>query len=65
MTSQDFHLHLVSDATGETVQAVARMFGQFEEAALIEHIWTLVRNERQIDEVTRLLKNPGFVLLLW
>ena len=64
MTSQDFHLHLVSDATGETVQSVARAcLVQFEEAAPIEHIWTLVRNERQIDEVIHAIEaNPGFVL---
>ncbi len=64
MTSQDFHLHLVSDATGETVQSVARAcLVQFEEAAPIEHIWTLVRNERQIDEVIQAIElNPGFVL---
>ena len=62
--SQDFHLHLVSDATGETVQSVARAcLVQFEEAAPIEHIWTLVRNERQIDEVIHAIEaNPGFVL---
>tara|TARA_B100000214_G_C23933218_1_gene611852 strand:- start:18 stop:854 length:837 start_codon:yes stop_codon:yes gene_type:complete len=64
VTSQDFHLHLVSDATGETVQSVARAcLVQFEEAAPIEHIWTLVRNERQIDEVIQAIElNPGFVL---
>ncbi len=64
MTSQDFHLHLVSDATGETVQSVARAcLVQFEEAAPTEHIWTLVRNERQIDEVIQAIEaNPGFVL---
>ncbi|MBN07548.1 MAG: phosphoenolpyruvate synthase regulatory protein [Rhodospirillaceae bacterium] len=64
MTSQDFHLHLVSDATGETVQSVARAcLVQFEEAAPIEHIWTLVRNERQIEEVIQAIEtNPGFVL---
>ena len=64
MTSQDFHLHLVSDATGETVQSVARAcLVQFEEAEPIEHIWTLVRNERQIDEVIQAIEtNPGFVL---
>ena len=64
MTSQDFHLHLVSDATGETVQSVARAcLVQFEGAAPIEHIWTLVRNERQIDEVIKAIEtDPGFVL---
>lgn len=64
MPTQNFHLHLISDATGETVQSVARAcLVQFEEAAPIEHIWTLVRNERQIDEVIRAVEeNPGFVL---
>ena len=62
--SQDFHLHLVSDATGETVQSVARAcLVQFEEAKPVEHIWTLVRNERQMDEVIQAIEaNPGFVL---
>ena len=46
------HLHLVSDATGETVQSVARAcLAQFDVVNLREHIWTLVRNENQIDEV--------------
>ena len=64
MTTKDFHLHLVSDATGETVQSVARAcLVQFEESAPIEHIWTLVRNERQIEEVILAIEeNPGFVL---
>ena len=64
MTKQEFHLHLVSDATGETVLSVARAcLVQFEEASPVEHIWTLVRNERQIDEVIQAIEeNPGFVL---
>ena len=64
MTNRNFHLHLVSDATGETVQSVARAcLVQFEEATPTEHIWTLVRNERQIDEVIHAIEaNPGFVL---
>ena len=43
---EKFHLHLISDATGETVQAVGRAcLAQFEGATPTEHIWTLVRNE--------------------
>jgi len=58
------HLHLVSDATGETVQSVARAcLIQFDDVELSEHIWTLVRNERQLDEVIRGVEaHPGFVL---
>jgi len=61
---KDFHLHLVSDATGETVQSVARAcLVQFEDSEPVEHIWTLVRNERQIEEVIQAIEeNPGFVL---
>ena len=57
-------MHLVSDATGETVQSVARAcLVQFEEATPHEHLWTLVRNERQMNEVIRgIEENPGFVL---
>ncbi len=60
----EFHLHLVSDATGETVQSVARAcLVQFEDAEPVEHIWTLVRNGRQMDEVVHAIEeNPGFVL---
>ena len=60
----EFHLHLVSDATGETVQSVARAcLVQFEDAEPVEHIWTLVRNGRQMDEVIHAIEeNPGFVL---
>lgn len=59
-----FHLHLVSDATGETVQSVARAcLVQFEGAQPVEHIWTLVRNERQLQEViSGIEQNLGFVL---
>ena len=61
---EEFHLHLVSDATGETVQTVARAcLVQFEGAQPTQHIWTLVRNDRQIEEVIRgIEKNLGFVL---
>ena len=61
---EKFHLHLISDATGETVQAVGRAcLAQFEGAKPTEHIWTLVRNERQIEEVIKgIEQNPGFAL---
>jgi hypothetical protein len=59
-----FHLHLVSDATGETVQSVARAcLVQFAEAEPQEHMWPLVRSPRQLDEVIDGIQtNPGFVL---
>ncbi len=58
------HLHLVSDATGETIHSVARAcMAQFEGVEPIEHNWTLMRTKGQIkkllDEVE---KYPGVVM---
>ncbi len=60
-----FHLHLVSDATGETNNAVARAcFVQFEDVEPIEHNWSMVRTERQLDKVIAGIKaNPGVVMM--
>jgi [pyruvate, water dikinase]-phosphate phosphotransferase / [pyruvate, water dikinase] kinase len=59
-----FHLHLVSDATGDTVHAVARAcLVQFEGVEAVEHIWSLVRSKSQIDRVVAAVAaNPGVVL---
>ncbi|MBC8445239.1 MAG: kinase/pyrophosphorylase [Rhodospirillaceae bacterium] len=64
MVSKHFHLHLVSDATGETVNLVARAsLVQFENIDHTEHVWNMVRNESQIREIIDGVKeNPGFVL---
>ena len=46
------HLHLVSDATGETISSVARAcLAQFEDADPVEHNWTLIRTGRQMEKV--------------
>jgi regulator of PEP synthase PpsR (kinase-PPPase family) len=59
-----FHLHLVSDATGDTVHSVARAcLVQFEDAEAIEHIWSMVRTKSQIERVIAGIQaNPGVVL---
>ena len=59
-----FHLHLVSDATGDTVDSVARAcLVQFEGAEAIEHIWSMVRTKSQIDRVIAGVEaNPGVIL---
>src|SRR5256885_7242342 len=47
-----FHLHLVSDATGETLITVARAAAaQYASVAPIEHIYPLVRTEKQLERV--------------
>ena len=49
---RQFHLHLVSDATGETINSVARACViQFDDVRPVEHFWNLVRTERQLDMV--------------
>jgi [pyruvate, water dikinase]-phosphate phosphotransferase / [pyruvate, water dikinase] kinase len=59
-----FHLHLVSDSTGETVHSVARAcLVQFEDVQTIEHVWSMVRARSQIDRVIAGVEaNPGVVL---
>jgi len=59
-----FHLHLVSDATGETLHSVARAcLVQFEGVDAIEHVWPLIRTVGQMDRVLADVKDhPGIVL---
>jgi len=59
-----FHLHLVSDSTGDTVHSVARAcLVQFDEAQAIEHVWSMVRTQGQLDRVVAGVEaNPGIVL---
>jgi regulator of PEP synthase PpsR (kinase-PPPase family) len=59
-----FHLHLVSDATGETLIAVSRAASaQYEGVSAIEHIYPLVRSSAQLDRVIAEIEAaPGVVL---
>ena len=59
-----FHLHLVSDATGETLITVARAAAaQYATVAPIEHIYPLVRTDKQLERViSEIEAAPGIVL---
>lgn len=59
-----FHIHLVSDSTGETVSTAARAaLVQFEGVQTTEHIWLMIRGRSQVEEVvTSIEAHPGFVL---
>ncbi len=59
-----FHLHLVSDATGETLIAVGRAATtQYQGVASIEHVYPLVRTRKQLDRVlAEIEQSPGIVL---
>jgi [pyruvate, water dikinase]-phosphate phosphotransferase / [pyruvate, water dikinase] kinase len=59
-----FHIHLVSDSTGDTVHSVARAcLVQFDGAQAIEHVWSMVRTRSQIERVIAAVgSNNGLVL---
>jgi regulator of PEP synthase PpsR (kinase-PPPase family) len=59
-----FHLHMISDATGETLLAVARAAAaQHADVRAIEHIHAMVRTPKQLERViAELEEKPGIVL---
>ncbi|TVR09085.1 MAG: kinase/pyrophosphorylase [Salinarimonadaceae bacterium] len=59
-----FHLHLVSDSTGETLITVARAAtAQYEGVSPIEHVYPLVRSASQLERVIAEIEAaPGIVL---
>ncbi|MCO6391022.1 pyruvate, phosphate dikinase/phosphoenolpyruvate synthase regulator [Aliihoeflea aestuarii] len=59
-----FHLHLISDATGETLLAAGRAAAaQYKNARAIEHIYPLIRTEKQLERVLADIEDaPGIVL---
>lgn len=62
--TEPYHLHLVSDATGETTHSVARAcLVQFEGVEVIEHLWPMVRNKTQVEMVLKgVREHPGAVV---
>ncbi len=61
---RQIHLHLVSDATGETVTGLARAcMVQFEGVDIVQHDWWLIRSRPQVERVIAGLEaDPGIVL---
>jgi regulator of PEP synthase PpsR (kinase-PPPase family) len=59
-----FHLHLVSDATGETLTTVARAAAaQYANVAPVEHLYPMVRSKKQLDHaLAEITEQPGLVL---
>lgn len=59
-----FHLHLISDATGETLITVARAAAaQYAKVQPVEHVHPLVRTQKQLDRaLADLEESPGIVL---
>ena len=61
---RQFYIHLVSDATGTTLQGLARAcLAQFDGIDPVERFWPLVRTERQLERVIEDIHDyPGPVL---
>jgi regulator of PEP synthase PpsR (kinase-PPPase family) len=59
-----FHLHLISDSTGETLISAGRAASaQFNSAQPIEHVYPLIRNRKQLLPVLQAIDSePGIVL---
>ena len=59
-----FHLHLISDSTGETLTTIAKAAAvQYAEVRPIEHVHPLIRNSKQLDRVLQEINSaPGIVL---
>ncbi len=59
-----FHLHLISDSTGETLITVARAAtAQYTKVMPAEHVHPLVRTQKQLDRVlSEIEESPGIIL---
>lgn len=59
-----FHVHLVSDSTGETLVAMMKAStAQFRNATALEHLHALVRSEVQMEQTIKAIgAKPGVVL---
>lgn len=63
-SDNDFHLHLVSDSTGETIRSVARAcMAQFAASDPVEHFWPMARTPKAMDLVLdEISEKPGPVI---
>ncbi len=58
------HLHLVSDSTGETLEALAKAcVAQFEGVEAIKHYWPMVRSEGHVERVISEIDKLGGLVL--
>ena len=64
MLNNNPHIYLISDSTGETVSIVARsVYARFENIDFNESRWALIRSNKQIDNIIKVIKEkPGMIL---
>lgn len=58
-----FHLHLLSDSTGETLEMIAKAaLAQFDDTEVLRHFWPMVRSQQHLDRIMgEISTNPGLV----
>lgn len=58
-----FHLHLLSDSTGETLEMIAKAaLAQFDDSDVLRHFWPMVRSQQHLDRIMgEIAANPGLV----
>jgi [pyruvate, water dikinase]-phosphate phosphotransferase / [pyruvate, water dikinase] kinase len=58
------HLHLLSDSTGETLDAIAKAgIAQFDGVETIKHFWPMVRSEGHLSRVlAEITRRPGLII---
>ncbi len=63
-TERYFHLHLISDATGETLINVGRaVAAQYKHTHAIEHVHSVIRTQTLVDRaLAEIEESPGIVL---
>lgn len=60
-----YHLHLLSDSTGETLENIAKAaLAQFDDVdKVVKHFWPMVRSENHLERIfLDITANPGLVL---
>ena len=64
MLNNNPHIYLISDSTGETVSIVARsVYARFENINFNESRWALIRSNKQIDNIIKMVEEkPGMIL---
>jgi len=63
-TGSYFHLHMISDSTGETLITVARaVAAQYSNVSPVEHVYPLVRSQKQLDRVLAEIEEAQGIVL--
>jgi [pyruvate, water dikinase]-phosphate phosphotransferase / [pyruvate, water dikinase] kinase len=64
ITMQRFHLHLISDSTGETLENIAKAaLAQFDDVDVIRHFWPMVRSSSHLERILLdVAQKPGMIL---